>query len=82
VKATPVAEVLALLDKRYFAGFDPEATKAELSFDPAAWPAYNGVITREDFARGAPVWYRQGTDIPPTRFEDVVDMRFAEAAQK
>ncbi|MBN8944758.1 MAG: ABC transporter substrate-binding protein [Rhizobiales bacterium] len=82
VKATPVAEVLALLDKRYFAGFDPEATKAELSFDPAAWPAYSGVITREDFARGAPVWYRQGTDIPPTRFEDVVDMRFAEAAQK
>lgn len=82
VKATPVEEVLALLEKKYFSGFDPESTKAELSFDPMMWPAYNGVITPDDFARGGAVWYRQGSDIPPTRFEDVVDMRFAEAAQK
>jgi NitT/TauT family transport system substrate-binding protein len=82
VRAAPVDEVYALLEKKYFAGFDPEATKAELAFDPRNWPAYNGLLSREDFARGGPIWYRPGTDIPPTRFEDIVDMRFAEAAQK
>lgn len=79
VRANSVDQVYSGVAGRY-SGLDPEAAKAELAFDPQTWPAYNGLLTREDFARGLEVWNRPGTDIPPMRFEDVVDMRFVEAA--
>ena len=32
-------------------------------------------------ACGGKVWYRKGSDIPESKFEDLVDMSFLEAAQ-
>ncbi|MFL4990768.1 MAG: ABC transporter substrate-binding protein [Microvirga sp.] len=81
VKETPVDEVFALLGTKYYGSIDPASAKAELAFDKDTWD-YNGRITKEDFDRGGRVWYRNGTDIPPMKYEDVVDMRFLDAAQK
>lgn len=80
VKATPPEEVFALVAK-YYGAVDPVAAKAELNFDRNTW-AYDGAITAEDFARGGKVWYRDGTDIPPTDYAAAVDMRFRDEAKK
>ena len=40
-----------------------------------------GRIDKASFERGGKVWYRKGTDIPETRYEDIVDMSFLDAAQ-
>jgi NitT/TauT family transport system substrate-binding protein len=79
VKATPVDEVYALVAEKYFSGVDPVAVKAELSFDPKTW-AFDGRIDKAMWERGGKVWYRKGTDIPETKFEDLCDMSFLEAA--
>ncbi|MDA9444479.1 hypothetical protein XH98_36465 [Bradyrhizobium sp. CCBAU 51745] len=80
VKATPLAEVQALVTPKYFSGIDPDAVSAELGFDTSTW-AYDGHIDKVSFERGAKPWYRKGTDIPETRYEDVVNMSFLATAQ-
>ncbi|WP_322868527.1 hypothetical protein U7859_15000 [Bradyrhizobium ottawaense] len=80
VKAAPLAEVQALVTPKYFSGIDPDAVSAELGFDKSTW-AYDGVIDKPAFERGAKPWYRKGTDIPETKYEDVVDMSFLQAAR-
>jgi NitT/TauT family transport system substrate-binding protein len=80
VKATPLADVQALITPKYFSGIDPDAVSAELGFDKSTW-AYDGVIDKPSFERGAKPWYRKGTDIPETKYEDVVDMSFLQAAR-
>jgi NitT/TauT family transport system substrate-binding protein len=80
VKATPLDEVYALVGAKYFARLDPAAAKAELGFDKQTW-AYNGRIEKADFERGGKAWYRKGTNIPPTKYEDAVDMSFLTVAQ-
>jgi NitT/TauT family transport system substrate-binding protein len=79
VKATPIDEVYRLVGEKHFAGVDPVAVKAEMGFDKATW-AYDGRIDRASFERGGKVWYRKGSDIPESRYEDLVDMSFLEAA--
>jgi NitT/TauT family transport system substrate-binding protein len=79
VKATPVDEVYALLAEKYFAGVDPVAVKTELGFDAKTW-TYDGRIDKAMWERGGKVWYRKGTDIPETKYEDLVDMSFLEIA--
>lgn len=80
VKATPIDEVYNLIGPKEYAGVDPVAVKAELGFDKQTW-AYDGRIDAASFERGGRVWYRKGTDIPPARFEEIVDMSFLDAAQ-
>jgi sulfonate transport system substrate-binding protein len=80
VKAAPLDDVYALVADKYFSGIDPVAVKKELGFDKGTW-AYDGRIDKASWDRGARPWYRQGTDIPETRYEDVVDMSFLDAAQ-
>jgi len=80
VKATPPADVQALVTPKYFSGIDPDAVGAELGFDKSTW-AYDGLIDKTSFERGAKPWYRKGTDIPETRYEDVVDISFLQAAR-
>lgn len=80
VKATPIDEVYALVGEKYFGGQNPDAVKAELGFDKQTWD-YDGRIDKASFERGGKVWYRPGTDIPPAKYEDIVDMRFLDAAQ-
>ncbi|MGY8637079.1 ABC transporter substrate-binding protein [Bradyrhizobium sp. 14AA] len=80
VKAAPLAEVQALVAPKYFSGIDPDAVSAELGFDKSTW-AYDGVIDKASFERGAKPWYRKGTDIPETKYEHVVDMSFLQAAR-
>ncbi len=81
MKTAPVAELQALIGKKYYDGIDEPSLRAELVFDRETWD-YTGRISKEDFERGGKVWYRQGTDIPPAKFEDIVDMSFLDAAQK
>jgi NitT/TauT family transport system substrate-binding protein len=78
-RTAPIDEVYALVGKKYYDGYE-KATKVELAFDRDTW-AFNGRIEKADFERGGKVWYRAGTDIPPTTFEDIVDMSFLDAAQ-
>jgi NitT/TauT family transport system substrate-binding protein len=80
VKATPLAEVQALVAPKYFSGTDPDAVAAELGFDTSTW-AFDGTIDKASFERGAKPWYRKGTDIPETKYEDVIDMSFLDAAK-
>jgi NitT/TauT family transport system substrate-binding protein len=81
VKATPLDDVYALIGDKKFPSIDPVAAKAELGFDKKTW-AYTGRIEKADFDRGAKPWYRKGTAIPETKYEDIVDMSFLSAAQK
>jgi len=80
VKATPIDQVYALVAEKYFSGIDPEAVKAEMGFDKQTW-AYDGRIDAASFERGGKVWYRSGSDIPPSNYADLVDMSFLEAAR-
>jgi NitT/TauT family transport system substrate-binding protein len=79
VKATPIDDVYKLVADKHFAGVDPVAVKAEMEFDKKTW-AYDGRIDRASWERGGKVWYRKGSDIPESRYEDRVDMSFLEAA--
>jgi NitT/TauT family transport system substrate-binding protein len=80
VKATPLEEVYALVADKYFSGVNPVAIKAELGFDSSTW-AYDGRIDKASYDRGAKPWYRKGTDIPETKYDDIVDMSFLDAAR-
>jgi NitT/TauT family transport system substrate-binding protein len=80
VKATPIDEVYKLVGEKHFAGVDPVAVKAELGFDKGTW-TYDGRIDKASFERGGKVWYRKGSDIPESKYEDLVDMSFLDAAQ-
>ena len=65
----------------HFSGVDPVAVKAEMGFDKATW-AYDGRIDKASFERGGKVWYRKGSDIPESRYEDLVDMSFLEPRRR
>lgn len=80
VKATPIDEVYKLVGEKQFSGVNPVAVKAEMGFDKATW-TYDGRIDMASFERGGKVWYRKGSDIPPSKYEDLVDMTFLDAAQ-
>ena len=80
MKATQLPEVQALVAPKYFSGYDSDAVTAELGFDTSTW-AYDGTIDRSSFERGAKPWYRKDTQIPVTKYEDIVDMSFLEVAK-
>ncbi len=80
MKTAPIDDAYALVGKKYYDGYEPKSTKVELAFDRETW-GYTGRIEKADFERGGKVWYRDGTDIPPAKFEDIVDMSFLDAAQ-
>lgn len=80
VKATPIDEVYKLVGEKHFGGVNPVAVKAEMEFDKKTW-AYDGRIDKASFERGGKVWYRKGSDIPESKYEDLVDMSFLDAAQ-
>jgi NitT/TauT family transport system substrate-binding protein len=81
MKASSTDDIYALVGEKYYGTNDPAAIKVELGFDKDSW-AYTGTVTKEDFDRAGKVWYRNGTGIPPTKYEDVVDMSFLQKAQK
>ena len=80
VKATPMDEVYNLVGEKHYSGIDPVAVKAELGFDKNTW-TYDGTIDAASFERGGKVWYRKGSDIPPSKYEERVDMSFLKVAQ-
>jgi NitT/TauT family transport system substrate-binding protein len=80
VKATPIDDVYALIGEKQYAGVDPVAVKAEMGFDKNTWD-YTGSFDQAAFERGGKVWYRAGSDIPESKFENLVDMSFIQAAQ-
>lgn len=81
MKTASFEEMQGLIGKKYYDGIDVPSLKSELLFDRET-SDYTGIITKEDFERGGKVWYRAGTDIPPAKFEDLVDLSFLEAARK
>ena len=81
IKSSPVDDVYALIGQKHFGSLDAASAKVEIAFDKDTW-AYDGRVKAADFERGGRVWYRQGSDIQPTTFEAIVDMRFLDAAQK
>jgi NitT/TauT family transport system substrate-binding protein len=81
VRTTSNDEVRKLVADKYFAGIDQAALDAELFFDKVTGKL-DGRVDKESWERGGKVWYRAGSDIPPSKYEDIVDMSFVEAAQK
>ena len=79
VKATPIDDVYKLVGDKYYSGVDPVAVKAELEFDKKTW-TYDGRIDKASWERGGKVWYRKGSDIPESSYDDLVDMNFVETA--
>jgi NitT/TauT family transport system substrate-binding protein len=79
VKSTSDDEVRKLVAEKYFAGVDQAAVDAELFFDKRTW-AYDGRIDSAAWDRGGKVWYRPGSDIPPSKFTDLVDLSFLDKA--
>lgn len=80
IKASPIDDVYALIGEKRYAGIDPVAVKTELGFDKNTWE-YTGSFDKAAFERGGKVWYRPGSDIPESKFEDLVDMSFIQTAQ-
>lgn len=79
IKEAPYDAILELVGNKYFSGVDPVALKTEIEFDKSTW-AYDGRITKASWERGGKIWYRKATDIPESKFEDIVDMRFLDNA--
>ena len=80
VKETPIEDVYALVGEKHYSGIDPVAVKTQRGFDKNTW-TYDGRIDAASFERGGKVWYRKGSDIPESKYEDIVDMSFLDAAQ-
>jgi NitT/TauT family transport system substrate-binding protein len=79
MKSASADEIYALVGNKYFAG-NPESTKLELTYDRDTW-AFDGQISKADYERGAAVWFRPSTEIKPASYEEMVDMRFVNAAK-
>jgi len=77
IKATPIDDVYKSVGDKHFSGVDPAAVKVEMEFDKKTW-VYDGRIDRASWERGGKVWYRKGSDIPESKYEDLVDMSFLE----
>jgi NitT/TauT family transport system substrate-binding protein len=79
VKATPIDDVYRLVADKHFPGVDPIAVKTEIEFDKKTW-TYDGRIDKASWERGGRVWYRKGSDIPESNYDDLVDLSFLESA--
>jgi len=79
VKATPIDDVYRLVADKHFAGVDPTGVKTEMEFDKKTW-TYDGRIDKASWERGGRVWYRKGSDIPESNYNDLVDLSFLESA--
>ena len=81
VKATPDRRGLcARRGASTSRGSTRSPSRPRLGFDKATWD-YDGRIDKASFERGGKVWYRNGSDIPRSKYEDLVDMSFLDAAQ-
>jgi len=58
-----------------------KAVKREITYFKKLWK-YDGIITEADFNNGGKVWFREGTDIKPIGFADVVDLQYIVNAHK
>jgi NitT/TauT family transport system substrate-binding protein len=81
LKAHSVDEMYARLGEKYMGDVDPKAVKREMAWYKQVWK-YDGVMSESEFKNGAKVWFREGTDIKPIAFSEIVDARFIHAAHK
>ena len=81
MKANSSEEIFKRIGPKYLQDFDPAAAKREFDYYKAAWH-YPGTTTEAEYARGARVWFRDGTDIKPIAFADAVDARFIDNARR
>lgn len=79
MKTQPIDEVYALVGEKIYPGQKKPSVIAELGFD-VRHSAYDGRIGAAAFERTGKIWYRPGTEIPVTKYEDIVDMTFVDAA--
>ena len=81
LKAHSVDEAFALVGPKYMGDYNPEAAKREFVYFKNAWN-FSGAIPKDAYERGGHVFFRDGTEIKPIPYEDVVDMRFVDNARK
>jgi NitT/TauT family transport system substrate-binding protein len=81
LKQAPTLEVYTKVGEKYWSDLDEEAAKREIDYFKATWNFPCG-ISEEEFARGGKVWYRDGTDLKETAYQDAVAPAFLEAARK
>ena len=80
LKAHSPAEIYARIGEKYFGDLGAGATTEEFRTAKPIWQ-YDGTITEASYATGTRLWFREGTDIPQTRYADAIDNRFIDAAR-
>jgi NitT/TauT family transport system substrate-binding protein len=81
LKTHSVDEIYARIGEKYLGDHDPKAVKREMTWYKGVWK-YDGAMAEADYNNGAKVWFREGTDIKPVPFAEIVDPRFILAAHK
>jgi NitT/TauT family transport system substrate-binding protein len=81
LKSHSIDEAFALVGPKYMGDYNPEAAKREFEYFKGAWN-FAGGIDKAAYERGGRVFFREGTEIQPIPYEQVVDMRFVENARK
>jgi NitT/TauT family transport system substrate-binding protein len=81
LKAHSVDEIYARIGEKYMGDVAPQAIKREITWYKQVWK-FDGVMAEADFNNGGKVWFREGTDIKPIAFGEIVDARFILAAHK
>jgi sulfonate transport system substrate-binding protein len=75
LKAHNPDEIYARIGEKFLGDVDPKAIRRELAWYKQLWK-YDGLMSEADFKNGGKVWFREGTDIKPIAFADVVEPRF------
>lgn len=81
LKAHNVDEIYARIGEKYMGDVAPQALKREIAYYKQIWK-FDGAISEADFKNGGRVWFREGTDIKPISFAEVVDTSFLANARK
>ena len=81
LKAHSVDEIYARIGEKYMGDVGATAVKREIAYFKQLWK-YDAMMSEADFKNGAQVWFREGTDIKPIAFAEIVDPRFILAAHK
>jgi NitT/TauT family transport system substrate-binding protein len=81
VKVASVDEIYDKIGDKYLGAGHPDATKREIAYyktTKAQIYNYDGVIDEDEYARAAPIWFREGTGITQVAFADAYDLSFIE----
>jgi NitT/TauT family transport system substrate-binding protein len=81
LKGASSDEIYRRIGEKYLGDLNPDAAKRELDYYKATWN-FAGGVSEAEFKRGGAVWYRDGTGIEETAYNDAIEPRFLLNAQR